>query len=162
MALNWLRLSNKDFVAVSVSDGISNRLVTLERAFGRVFESAMDWAEEDFKKEIMAEKWPEGTAWPNPTKRQNGQTVGSPRDIVDLGGLLRSQKREDFGQETTVFTWTGEDRGGGEQAYALEVHDGYVSKGGNRMPARPFTDNAIMRLPDVVDQLLTMEARSNG
>ena len=158
MALNWLRLSNKDFVAVSVSDGISNRLVTLERAFGRVFESAMDWAEEDFKKEIMAEKW----RWPNNTKRQNGQTVGSPRDIVDLGGLLRSQKREDFGQETTVFTWTGEDRGGGEQAYALEVHDGYVSKGGNRMPARPFTDNAIMRLPDVVDQLLTMEARSNG
>lgn len=143
---------------MSASDGISNRLITLERAFGRVFESAMDWAEEDFKNEITTEKW----RWPNNTKRQNGQTAKSPRDIVDLGGLLRSQKREDFGQEKTVFTWRGEDRGGGDRAYALEVHDGYVSKGGSRMPARPFTDNAIMRLPDVVDQLLTMEVRGNG
>lgn len=155
---NWLRLAKQSLLGVSVSDGISNRLVTLQRAFGRVFESAMDWAEEDFKNEITSEKWP----WPNETKRRNGQTVGAPRDIVDLGGLLRSQRREDIGQETTIFTWRGEDENGGDSAYALEVHDGYTAKGGAKVPARPFTDNAIMKLPGVVDQFLTQEIRSNG
>lgn len=141
---------------MSVSDGISNRLITLERAFGRVFESAMDWAEEDFKNEITSKKW-KWKGLDQTTHRKNGEFVSEPRDIVDLGGLLRSQKREDVGQEKTVFTWTGEGR-----IYALYVHDGYTTRSGEKMPARPFTDNAIMRLPGVVDQLLTMEARGNG
>ena len=89
------------------------------------------------------------------------QWIGQ-RKISRRKSWRRSGAGQTIQKGKTVFTWTGEDRGGGEQAYALEVHDGYVSKGGNRMPARPFTDNAIMRLPDVVDQLLTMEVRSNG
>lgn len=132
-----------------VQDNISNRLVKLEGAFGRVFKRAIDWAEEDFRREIEEIKW----KWPRETKRQNGATVDSPRDIVDLGGLRDSQKREDIDENITIFTWTG----GGGKSYALEVHDGYTSKSGNRMPARPFTDSTISRLREVVAGLLSEE-----
>jgi hypothetical protein len=141
-----------------VQDNITNRLVRLENAFGEIFLKAMDWAEEDFRNEITTIKWD----WPGATKRQNGSVAGTSRDIVDLGGLLASQRREDFGRERTVFQWTGKDRDGERKDYALYVHDGYVSKGGVRMPARPFTDNAIARLPQIVDSLIVAEIRNNG
>jgi hypothetical protein len=135
---------------VPVSDNVTNRLVRLEGAVGRVFKKAMDWAEEDFRREIEEIKW----TWPRETKRRNNTPpVGSPRDIVDLGGLRDSQKREDVEENITIFTWTG----GEGKSYALEVHDGYTSKGGNRMPARPFTDNTISRLREVVAGLLSEE-----
>jgi hypothetical protein len=70
-----------------------------------------------------------------------------------LGGLRDSQKRENIEENITIFTWTG----GEGKSYALEVHDGYTSKGGNRMPARPFTDNTISRLREVVAGLLSEE-----
>jgi hypothetical protein len=143
---------------VPVQDNISNRLVKLEKAFGRVFQEAMNWAENDFQEEIQAVKW----GWPGTTIRKSGEEAGTTRNIVDLGGLMSSQKRENFGDDRTVFVWTGADKGGAEKAYALEVHDGYVSKGGGRMPARPFTDNAIQQLPKIVDRLITREVRANG
>jgi hypothetical protein len=143
---------------VPVRDDITPRLVRLQGAFGRVFEQAMDWAEEDFRSEIEAVKW----GWPGTTKRANGSEAGTRRDIVDLGGLRDSQKREDFGQERTVFVWTGKGRDGEESAYALHVHDGYTSKGGQRMPARPFTDHAISELPSIVETLLVREITTNG
>lgn len=141
-----------------VQDNISNRLVKLEGAFGRVFNQAMDWAENDFQEEIQAMKW----GWPGTTIRRNGEEAGTTRNIVDLGGLLASQKRESLGEDKTAFVWTGADEDGAEKAYALEVHDGYSSKAGGRLPARPFTDHAIQQLPDIVDKLLTREARTNG
>lgn len=141
-----------------VQDNISNRLVKLEGAFGRVFNQAMDWAENDFQEEIQAMKW----GWPGTTIRRNGEKAGTTRNIVDLGGLLASQKRESLGEDKTAFVWTGADEDGAEKAYALEVHDGYSSKAGGRLPARPFTDHAIQQLPDIVDKLLAREARTNG
>ena len=63
-----------------VNDGLTNRLVRLESSVSRVFKKAMDWAEEDFRREIESKKWD----WPNETKRRNKTSVGSPRDIVDL------------------------------------------------------------------------------
>lgn len=141
-----------------VTDNVTPRLVRLKGAFGRVFEQAMDWAEQDFRKEIEEQKW---TGW-GTTKRKNGSEAGPTRDIVDLGGLRDSQKREDTGQERTIFTWTGRDEDGEEKAYALYVHDGYTSKGGTRMPARPFTDHAISELPSIVETLLVREVKNNG
>jgi hypothetical protein len=144
---------------VPVQDNISNRLVRLERAFGRVFREAMDWAEEDFQKEIQAQKWD----WPNDTYRLNGTRAQTTRDIVDLGGLMRSQKRENIGENRTIFTWTGALPDGSEEAYALEVHDGYVDKdSGERRLARPFTDHAIQELPNVIEKLLAREVKANG
>lgn len=118
----------------------------------------MDWAEEDFRNEIQAMKW----GWPNKTQRKNGSEADTTRDIVDLGGLLSSQKRENFGQEKTVFTWTGKSANGTEKSYALEVHDGYTAKGGGKMPGRAFTDHAIQQLPDIVRALIAREIKSNG
>lgn len=135
-----------------VNDGISNRLVKLEGAFGRVFERAMDWADEDFKREIEAVKWD----WPNNTIRSTGEAVGSPRDIVDTGGLRDSQRRENQTELTTDFVWTG----GDGKAYALEVHDGYTSKGGQRLPARPFTEDTVFRLNGIVESLIVDEVRN--
>ena len=99
-----------------VSDNVTNKLIHLEGALGGIFTKAMDWAEDDFRREIEAEKW----GWPRETKRRSGPTVGSPRDIVDLGGLRNSQKRENISEDHTAFVWTG----GEGKAYALEVHDG--------------------------------------
>lgn len=141
-----------------VQDGISNRLVRLDGAFSRVFERAMDWADEDFKNEIETVKWPANGSWPNETQRRNGDTVGSPRDIVDMGGLRDSQKRENQTEFTTDFVWTG----GDGKEYALEVHDGYASKGGRRLPARPFTEDTVFRLNSIVESLIVEEVRSNG
>jgi hypothetical protein len=40
-----------------------------------------------FKLSIQSPQWD----WPRVTRRRNGTTVGSPRDIVDTGELLASQ-----------------------------------------------------------------------
>lgn len=119
----------------------------------------MDWAENDFQEEMKTTKW----HWPNDTFRANGTRAQSIRDIVDLGGLMRSQKRENIGENRTVFTWTGADADGSEKAYALEVHDGYTDRDtGETKLARPFTDHAIQELPSIVEKLLAREARANG
>ena len=135
-----------------VSDNVTNRLIHLEGAFGGIFTKAMDWAEDDFRREIEAEKWD----WPRETKRRSGPTVGSPRDIVDLGGLRNSQKREGMSEDRTAFVWTG----GEGKAYALEVHDGYSSKAGNRMPARAFTEETIAKLDEVIGGLVSREVKN--
>ena len=135
-----------------VSDNVTNRLIHLEGALGGIFAKAMDWAEDDFRQEIEAEKWD----WPRETKRRSGPTVGSPRDIVDLEGLRNSQKRENTGEGHTAFVWTG----GEGKAYALEVHDGYSSKAGNRMPARPFTEETIAKLDEVISDLVSREVKN--
>jgi hypothetical protein len=137
---------------VPVSDNVTNRLIHLEGALGGIFTKAMDWAEDDFRREIEAEKW----GWPRETKRRSGPTVGSPRDIVDLGGLRNSQKRENISEDRTAFVWTG----GEGKAYALEVHDGYSSKAGNRMPARPFTEETIAKLDEVISDLVSREVKN--
>ena len=135
-----------------VSDNVTNRLIHLEGALGGIFVKAMDWAEDDFRREIEAEKWD----WPRETKRRSGPTVGSPRDIVDLGGLRNSQRREGMSEDRTAFVWTG----GEGKAYALEVHDGYSSKAGNRVPARPFTEETIAKLDAVIGGLVSREVKN--
>jgi hypothetical protein len=137
---------------VPVSDNVTNRLIHLEGALGGIFVKAMDWAEDDFRREIEAEKWD----WPRETKRRSGPTVGSPRDIVDLGGLRNSQRREGMSEDRTAFVWTG----GEGKAYALEVHDGYSSKAGNRVPARPFTEETIAKLDAVIGGLVSREVKN--
>lgn len=114
----------------------------------------MDWAEKDFREEIEAVKW----NWPRETKRKNGQTVGSPRDIVDTGALRNSQRRENESKNSVDFVWTG----GGETAYASMVHDGATLTNGTRLPARPFTENTISRLGKIVETEIKREVSSNG
>ena len=137
---------------MTVSDNVTNRLVRLEGAIGGVFRQAMDWAEEDFRRNIEETKW----GWPRETKRRNKTTAGSPRDIVDLGGLRDSQQRDNISDDRTAFVWTG----GEGKAYALEVHDGYSSKANNRVPARAFTEDTISRLDEVIGSLISREVQN--
>lgn len=121
----------------------------------RTFRELMDWAEVDFQQQFTERVWGEG--WPNRTFRRNGEIVppGSTRDIVDLGGLMQSQRRTDMGVRNVEFEWTG----GDSRDYAEYVHDGYTSKGGNRMPARPWTSGTIENIGEVGQSIIDKEAR---
>lgn len=69
--------------------------------------------------------------WPRNTLRQNGQMVGSPRDIVDTGTLARQQQAPQITGTRAVYRWTA--------PYSPYVHEGVRLKGGGIMPARPWT-----------------------
>lgn len=70
-------------------------------------------------------------SWPRNTLRQNGQMVGSPRDIVDTGLLARQQQAPQVSGTRAVFRWTA--------PYSPYVHEGVRLRGGGIMPARPWT-----------------------
>ena len=77
-----------------IRDNVTTKLVQLEKMPERVFEQAMDWAEEDLQRQfdVLLQ-----TNSQNITFRRNGQiiTPGTARDLVDLGNLKRSQRRVD-------------------------------------------------------------------
>jgi hypothetical protein len=53
------------------------------------------------------------------THRKNGTIEGSPRDIVDLGGFIRSQRRTRPDATTLVFSWN--------VPYASLIFTGYTT-----------------------------------
>ena len=95
--------------------------------------SALD---KQLKEEIKTERY----SWPGETRRRNGATVGSPRDIVDTGAFLRSQRRRRINVNTIRFTWGGS----GGVTYA-----GYIYQGipGKNYPARDWIKPALDALP---------------
>jgi phage gpG-like protein len=77
-------------------------------------------------------------AWPNQTKRQNGSTVGSPRDIVDTG-YLRSSLSQTLSHNATTSTFKGKYKA----PYANIVHYGGMIQNFGRpdtsyLPGRPW------------------------
>jgi hypothetical protein len=80
---------------------------------------------------------PNGEPWF--TKRRNGQTVGSPRDIVDLGGFLRSQRRRFDGRSTITFSW--------DVPYANLILQGYTTSKGTLVPGRNWIKPALENAP---------------
>ncbi len=66
------------------------------------------WAEEmkaverAFVEAISEERY----EWPNQTLRQNGEVVGSPRNIVDTGKLVGSQYLNTIAPGEAEFGWT--------------------------------------------------------
>lgn len=84
--------------------------------------------------------------WPGQTRRRNGSTVGSPRDIVDTGNFLRSQQTnyENLGN-TLRFTWDAKsDRG---FMYAGIILTGYTTSSGKPMPPRNWIKPALDKFP---------------
>lgn len=69
--------------------------------------------------------------WPRNTLRQNGQLVGSPRDIVDTGTLAQQQQAPQISGTQAAYRWTA--------PYSPYVHEGVRLRGGGIMPARPWT-----------------------
>jgi hypothetical protein len=82
--------------------------------------------------------------WPRQTKRKNGATVSSPRDIVDLGGFLRSQKRAFDGRTSITFTWDAQNKG---FAYAPLILTGYTTSKGTVVPGRNWIKPALENAP---------------
>lgn len=93
-----------------------------------------------FKTEMSTAQFP----WPRTTVRRNGQVVGSPRDIVDLGRLRASQQRFTLGAAGLSLGY----RWGGPQApYAPLVLTGYVTSRGSVVPGRDWILPALNRHP---------------
>lgn len=92
------------------------RVPIIIRAYGDVLDPQL-------KAEIKAVQYD----WPRKTRRRNGTVVGSPRDIVDTGRFLRSQRRDYPNATTLRFTWDAtSDRG---FMYAGLILQGYVLTG---------------------------------
>ena len=92
--------------------------------------------DQQLKEEIKTEQF----SWPGETRRRNGSTVTSPRDIVDTGAFLRSQRRRRINLTTIRFDWGGS----GGVTYA-----GYIYQGipGRNYPARDWIKPALDALP---------------
>ena len=88
-----------------------------------------------FRNEFLEEKWP----YDGETKRKNGDIVGSPRDIFDLGELYRSG-RDSFsitqgGMDITA-SWNWDAKNDSGRGYAWYVHEGLSTN----LAPRQWTD----------------------
>lgn len=111
----------------------------IERALVNAFE---EWTREDvngvfWDDQFKEEKWKHSPY----TERENGDTVGSPRDIYDLGNLydsgVNSYKYQSSATGASAdWHWDAKNRSGKE--YAGYVHEG---KGTNYPYKRKFTDD---------------------
>lgn len=90
-------------------------------------------------------KWESEDGKPRLTKRRNGQVVGSPRNIVDLGGFVRSQRRDRPSATELRFTWDAKsDRG---FPYAPLILIGYTTSKGTLVPGRNWIKPALQAVP---------------
>ena len=99
-----------------------------------------DVMDQQLKEEIKTVQFP----WPRETRRKNGTVVGSPRDIVDLGGLLRSQRRDYPSATQLLFTWDAKSKG---FPYAGLVLTGYTTRRGTVVPGRNWIKPALDKHP---------------
>lgn len=90
---------------------------------------------------MMSNNW----SWPRQTKRANGETAGTSRDIIDMGGLFGSQQiKERFLQTKVTFEIIY------NKPYAAIIHyGGYIQPYGRKnaeavyIPGRPWVESAI-------------------
>jgi len=101
-----------------------------------------DWTEQDINDAFWDDQF-KGDKWNHSpsTTRRNGDTVGSPRDIYDLGELYNSGKESykltsSTGNVTARWHWDAKNNSGKE--YAEYVHEG---TGTNEGYPRKFTDD---------------------
>jgi uncharacterized protein with gpF-like domain len=98
-----------------------------------------------FKEEMKAVNY----EWPRQTRRRNGQTVGSPRNIVDLGTLMNSQERIRDSATQLTYRWNA--------PYAALVLTGYTTSRGTVVPGRNWIKPALDAVP--LDQFFAREWR---
>lgn len=99
------------------------------------------WAEEDINDAHWDDQFRDMNKWQwdQETRRRNGETVFSPRDIYDLGALYESGVNSFRLNSTSMgaeayWHWNARNKNGDE--YASYVHDGT-----RFMDGRPFTDD---------------------
>lgn len=110
------------------------RIPTIIRAYGDVMDR-------ELKDQIQLVRYD----WPGITYRRNGTIEGSPRDIVDTGNFLRSQRREYPDATTLRFTWDAKSDKG--FMYAGIILTGYTSRGGRALPPRNWIKPALEAHP---------------
>jgi hypothetical protein len=88
-----------------------------------------------FRDQFLEDKWP----YDGETERKNGETVGSPRNIFDLGELYRSG-RDSFsisrGSIDVTASWDWDAKNDSGRGYAWYVHEGLSTN----LTPRPWTD----------------------
>lgn len=111
----------------------------LEKALVQAFET---WAKEDINEAHWEDQFRDMDKWGHSplTIRANGEEVGSPRDIYDLGNLYQSGVDSFTLQSSSKavearWHWDARNRSGEE--YAIYVHEG---EGTNYPYPRSFTD----------------------
>jgi hypothetical protein len=111
------------------NEDLIRRVPAIMTAYGKALDQQL-------KEEIRTERY----TWPGETRRRNGETVTSPRDIVDTGAFLRSQRRRRINLTTIRFEWGGS----GGVTYA-----GYIYQGipGKAYPPRDWIKPALDALP---------------
>lgn len=110
------------------------RVPAILTAYGKVLD-------QELKEQIQLPQFP----WPNTTRRRSGRVVGSPRDIVDLGGFLRSQRRDRPDATTLRFTWDAKSDEG--FPYAPLILRGYTTRKGTVVPGRDWIGPALEKQP---------------
>lgn len=110
------------------------RVPVILTAYGSVLDQQL-------KAEIQTARY----SWPRSTKRRNGSTAGSPRDIVDLGGFLRSQRRDRPSATQLRFTWDAKSSKG--FSYAPLILTGYTTNKGTVVPGRNWIKPALKAAP---------------
>ncbi len=99
-----------------------------------------------FDAQLQAVKW----TWPNPTERKNTQVVYSPRDVVDLGTLLRSKNLYTPEPGTVVFSWDPVNPATGERyGKIVQTGIGYVDRKGSPVskPGRDWITPVVRANP---------------
>jgi hypothetical protein len=76
--------------------------------------------------------------WPGETLRQNGQTVSSPRDIIDSGRFRDSQRATRISLRRWEIAW--------EVAYAVIILLGFQGVAGNSQPGRDWIAYALSNI----------------
>lgn len=149
-ALNATATNAKRLAGANVRQDEVNKLLKLRGINTRVFDRVMDWADADFDQQMSSEKW-DWKGAESRTRRKNGQVVGEPRDIVDTGDLLRSKQRKQINNSVTEFIW--------EDDVAELVHDGGTLKRGGAYPARPWTEETLKDIDEVINSVFVQEGR---
>jgi len=121
---------------------IAARLINqniIEQALIQAFKT---WADQDINQAHWSDQFNESKWKHSPlTRRENGETVGTPRDIYDLGALYQSgvdsfKLTQSSNLVEASWHWNAKNRSG--QEYAWYVHEG---EGTNDPYARKFTDD---------------------
>lgn len=147
-----IKRTTQRLVGVQAQEFQGDQLRELFGVNQRTLEVAMDWADNDFDEQIKAVKW----RWKGAnyeTLRENGDTVKEPRDIVDMGDLLKSKIRQQVDRRTVEFRW--------DAPHAELVHDGgnIIKNQTVYYPARPWTEPTLAEIDTVISSVLARRGR---
>jgi hypothetical protein len=103
----------------------------LEAKLVQAFET---WVKEDIDDAYWDDQFLDMGKWKygRETKRKNGETVDSPRDIYDLGALYESGKNSSINLDSNNVTasWNWNATGSSGYKYARDVHEGEGTSAG--------------------------------